>query len=197
MLILSVAIAFSLIVVGCYSNDARMTRWPLRCRPPLLLHQVWGLDRFHGSSQTVRQHVPSGDPATATAGRTRRPRAQIEPTHGILRTCPILMSRGSVIPLSVWRAFTVVWNRAAMPLSVSPALTRYVRFAAPGGGLTGESVWGADVAGATEPETDGSGVGPWGGDVTSGVGATDAGASAVAVAPTADRVADAAGDAAI
>ena len=34
----------SLRVVGCYSNDARMTRWPFQFSATPLLHQVWGLN---------------------------------------------------------------------------------------------------------------------------------------------------------
>jgi hypothetical protein len=35
----------SLHVVGSYSNDVRMTRWPLRFSAYPLLHQVWALNR--------------------------------------------------------------------------------------------------------------------------------------------------------
>ena len=42
--ILSSATAASLRVVGCYSNDARMTWWPFRFTAWPLLHQVWGHD---------------------------------------------------------------------------------------------------------------------------------------------------------
>jgi hypothetical protein len=34
----------SLRVVGSYSNDARMTRWPFSFTAGPLLHQVWGHD---------------------------------------------------------------------------------------------------------------------------------------------------------
>jgi hypothetical protein len=47
--ILSSVIVVSLGVVGCNSNDARMTRWPYSLTAPLL-HKVWGHDPGYGAA---------------------------------------------------------------------------------------------------------------------------------------------------
>jgi hypothetical protein len=57
-----------------------------------------------------------------------------------MRTCPTLIRRGSAMSFSALSTLTVVPNRAAMPLRVSPPLTVYWRVPLGAGVVVGRGV---------------------------------------------------------